>query len=144
MQIQEVAIASVIPYINNPRLNDAAVSSVKASIAEFGFKVPLVVDSKMVVITGHTRLKAAIELGLKSVPIIVADDLSEEQVKAYRLADNRTGENATWDSTLLEQELQVLRSMGFDLSTTGFTVDELDCLLDPLTADCLDDLDVVL
>jgi site-specific DNA-methyltransferase (adenine-specific) len=88
---------SLIPYANNPRLNDNAVDAVAASIKEFGFKVPIVVDGENVIINGHTWLKAAHKLGLKQVPVIVADDLTPEQVKAFRLADNKTSEFAEWD-----------------------------------------------
>lgn len=95
-------VDSLIPYANNPRLNDNAVDAVAASIKEFGFKVPIVVDGENVIINGHTRLKAAHKLGLKQVPVIVADDLTPEQVKAFRLADNKTGELAQWDMAKLE------------------------------------------
>ncbi|WP_240164401.1 ParB N-terminal domain-containing protein [Limosilactobacillus mucosae] len=94
-QIREVPIDSVKPYENNPRDNDGAVEATANSIKEFGWQQPIVVDKDMVVIAGHTRLKAAKQLGLKHVPIVVAD-LSEEQAKAYRLADNKTGELADW------------------------------------------------
>lgn len=97
---------SLIPYANNPRLNDNAVDAVAASIKEFGFKVPIVVDGENVIINGHTRLKAAHKLGLKQVPVIVADDLTPEQVKAFRLADNKTGELAEWDMDKLDIELE--------------------------------------
>ena len=98
-------VDSLIPYANNPRLSDNAVDAVAASIKEFGFKVPTVVDGENVIINGHTRLKAAHKLGLKQVPVIVADDLTPEQVKAFRLADNKTSELATWDFDKLEIEI---------------------------------------
>lgn len=105
MQIIEMDIRDLIPYENNPRRNDAAVDKVAASIQEFGFKVPIIVDKDNVIVAGHTRLKAAEMLGMDKVPVIRADDLSEEKVKAFRLADNKTGEIATWDFAKLEEEL---------------------------------------
>ena len=109
---------SLIPYANNPRLNDNAVDAVAASIKEFGFKVPIVVDGENVIINGHTRLKAAHKLGLKQVPVIVADDLTPEQVKAFRLADNKTSELAEWDVDKLDIELDSIADI--DLGDFGF------------------------
>ena len=91
-QIVMMDPADLTPYDNNPRDNDGAVEAVANSIREFGFKAPIIVDRDRVIIAGHTRLKAALSLGLREVPVIVADDLTEEQARAYRLADNRTGE----------------------------------------------------
>ena len=118
MEIIEMPIGEIIPYENNPRKNDGAVDSVAASIHEFGFKVPVIVDSENVVVAGHTRLKAAEKLQLETVPVIRADDLSEEQIKAFRLADNKTGELAEWDFEKLEKELAELEN--FDMSVFGF------------------------
>ena len=112
---------SPIPYANNPRLNDNAVDAVAASIKEFGFKVPIVVDGENVIINGHTRLKAAHKLGLKQVPVIVADDLTPEQVKAFRLADNKTSELAEWDLDKLDIELEGIPDI--DMDAFGFDVD---------------------
>lgn len=117
-------VDSLIPYANNPRLNDNAVDAVAASIKEFGFKVPIVVDCENVIINGHTRLKAAHKLGLKKVPVIVADDLTPEQVKAFRLADNKTSELAYWDMDKLDIELDSIANidMGdfcFDINLGG-------------------------
>ena len=109
---------SLIPYANNPRLNDNAVDSVAASIKEFGFKVPIVVDGENVIINGHTRLKAAHKLGLKQVPVIVADDLTPEQVKAFRLAGNKTSELAEWDLDKLDIELDSIADI--DMAEFGF------------------------
>ena len=114
---------SLIPYANNPRLNDNAVDAVAASIKEFGFKVPIVVDGENVIINGHTRLKAAHKLGLKQVPVIVADDLTPEQVKAFRLADNKTSEFAEWDIDKLQIELEGIDEI--DMGEFGFD-DALD------------------
>ncbi|HGM8965131.1 TPA: ParB N-terminal domain-containing protein, partial [Streptococcus pyogenes] len=94
-------LSEITPYKNNPRNNDEAVGPVAESIKEFGFKVPIVVDKNGEIINGHTRYKAAQKLGLETVPVIVADDLSEEQIKAFRLADNKVGEIAVWDLDLL-------------------------------------------
>ena len=116
-------VDSLIPYANNPRLNDNAVDAVAASIKEFGFKVPIVVDGENVIINGHTRLKAAHKLGLKQVPVIVADDLTPEQVKAFRLADNKTSEFAEWDMDKLQIELEGIDEI--DMGEFGFD-DALD------------------
>ena len=111
----------LIPYANNPRLNDNAVDAVAASIKEFGFKVPIVVDRDNVIINGHTRLKAAHKLGLKQVPCIVADDLTPEQIKAFRLADNKTSELAEWDMDKLDIELGEIPDI--DMSAFGFDIE---------------------
>ena len=129
MQIQNVPITSVKPYEKNPRFNDDAVDAVAKSIKEFGWQQPIVVDSEMVVIAGHTRLKAAERLGLTEVPVIIADNLTPEQVKAYRIADNKTGEIAEWNYDLLPFEIKDLQDANFDLSLLGFDSDELDKLL---------------
>lgn len=115
-------IGELIPYENNPRKNDGAVDAVAASIKEFGFKVPIIVDKDNVIVAGHTRLKAAEKLGLETVPVITADDLTEEQIQAFRLADNKTGEIAEWDFSRLEEELADLRD--FDMSRFGFEEQE--------------------
>lgn len=122
LKVEYRNVADLNPYGNNPRLNDGAVDAVAASIKEFGFKVPIVVDSDGVIVTGHTRLKAAKKLGLGSVPVIVADDLSPEQVKAFRLADNKTAELAEWDLGKLDIELNGIDDI--DMSDFGF--DDVD------------------
>lgn len=121
MQIYDKRLDEIKPYENNPRHNDNAVDAVANSIREFGFKVPLVVDSDGVIVAGHTRYKAAQKLGLQTVPCLVADDLNEEQINAFRLADNKVGEIATWDLDALKVELDNigeidLSGMGFDLT----------------------------
>ena len=126
MIIHELYTNELIPYENNPRNNDEAVEIVAKSIQQFGFKVPIVIDNEMVIVTGHTRLKAAQKLGLEKVPCIMADDLSPEQIKAFRLADNKTSEYATWDLSKLEIELDELHDLEFDMSDFGFDVKELD------------------
>lgn len=118
MQILDLPISEIIPYENNPRNNEAAVAAVAASIREFGFKVPIVIDRDGVIIAGHTRYKAALQLGFDAVPAIMADDLTEEQVQAFRLADNKTAELAEWDWDKLNAELAQLS--GFDMQQFGF------------------------
>jgi DNA modification methylase len=130
MKIEQWSIERIIPYKRNPRRNEDAVEKVAASIKEFGFKVPIVVDKDSVIIAGHTRLLAALRLGMKEVPVLVARDLSPAQVKAYRLADNRVHEEATWDEELLALELGDLSKLGFNLEATGFDADEINALLD--------------
>lgn len=118
MEIINKKVVDLIPYDNNPRFNDEAIKPVAESIKEFGFKVPIIVDKNNVIIAGHTRLEASKMLGLTEVPCIVADDLTDEQVKAFRLADNKVGEIATWDFELLEQELRELTDI--DMSKFNF------------------------
>ena len=117
-KIEMRRISDLKPYKNNPRKNDKAVDAVAASIKAFGFKQPVVIDDNGEIIAGHTRLKAAKKLGIKTVPCIVADDLTPEQIKAYRLADNKTAELAEWDMELLPLELDDLQE--FDMTLFGF------------------------
>src|SRR5439155_27183342 len=133
MHVEMRPLGSIRPYENNPRLNDAGVDAVAASIREFGFRQPLVVDEAGVIIVGHTRYKAALKLGLKEVPVHVAIGLSPAQAKAYRLADNQTAQLSGWDENKLPVELLGLQQMGFDLDLTGFSGDELLRLLEPPT-----------
>jgi ParB-like chromosome segregation protein Spo0J len=121
MQIEEINTHVLIPYSNNPRNNESAVDAVAASIEEFGFKVPIIIDKDNVIVAGHTRLKAALKIGLEKVPCIKADDLTPEQLKAFRLADNKVGELATWDFNKLEEELAEL---DMDMSAFGFTQED--------------------
>ena len=118
MEVIDKQIAELTPYAKNPRKNDQAVNAVAASIKEFGFKVPIVIDSDGVIVAGHTRLKAALLLGLETVPCVVADDLTEDQIKAFRLADNKTAELAEWDLALLDEEIAELTDI--DMSQFGF------------------------
>lgn len=110
----------LIPYINNPRNNDGAVDKVASSIKNFGFKVPIVVDGDNEIIAGHTRLKAAKKLGMDEVPCIVADDLSDGQIKAFRLADNKVSEFADWDMEMLEKELLDIKDIDMDFKMEDF------------------------
>lgn len=124
-QITELRLTELHPYANNPRINDAAVEPVANSIREFGFKVPIVAKTDGEIINGHTRYKAAQFLGLDTVPVIIADDLTDEQVQAFRLADNKVAEIADWDMEALEQELAEIRDI--DMNDFGFeTPDEYD------------------
>lgn len=118
MDIISKKIDELTPYERNPRKNEAAIDAVAASIKNFGFKVPIVIDKDGVIIAGHTRLSAAKKLGLEEVPCIIADDLSEEQIKAFRLADNKTSELAAWDPELLEIELNDIGTI--DMKEFGF------------------------
>lgn len=120
MEIEEIPVDELFGYIKNPRRNDAAVNYVANSIKEFGFKQPIVIDANNEIVAGHTRLKAAIKLHMKTVPCVRADDLTDEQIRAYRIADNRTAEFATWDTEKLAVEKRELESMNFDMAMFGF------------------------
>lgn len=124
MKIVNKKIDEVFLYANNPRKNDMAVDKVAASIKEFGFKVPIVIDKKGVIVAGNTRYKASRQLGLEEIPCLVADDLTEQQIKAFRIADNKTSEFAEWDMELLEIELE-----GLDDIFTGFDEEEFDDIM---------------
>lgn len=121
MTVIEKKLSELKEYENNPRRNDGAVDAVAASIKNFGFKVPIIVDRDGVIVAGHTRKLAAEKLGLKSVPVIVADDLTEEQIKAFRLADNKTAELAEWDFAKLEEELA---DLSLNMDQFGFITNE--------------------
>lgn len=117
LRIEYLKPEELTPYENNPRMNDNAVDKVAESIKQYGFKVPLVIDRNKTVICGHTRLKAAIKLGLDKIPCIMADDLTEEQAKAFRIADNKVSDFSIWDNKKLLQELEELQ---FEDLFTGF------------------------
>lgn len=119
MQIQEINIKQIKPYEKNPRRNDKSIPFVAESIDKFGFKVPIILDSNYVIAAGHTRYKAALYLGLENVPCIIADDLTDEQIKAFRLADNKCADYSEWDMALVEEELEMLNEI-FDMSALGF------------------------
>lgn len=124
MNVEEISIEKIIPYARNPRKNDAAIAKVAASIKEFGFQQPIVVDGEMVVVVGHTRLEAARSLEMDTVPVHIATGLSEQQIKAYRLADNRVAQDSNWDYDLLPLELEEIGD-----AFTGFTDEELKSIL---------------
>lgn len=125
LKIEYVDIDSIKPYENNPRHNEEAIPYVMNSIKEFGFKNPIIIDKNNVIIAGHTRLESAKRLGMKEVPIIHADDLTEEQVKAFRLADNKVSEKAEWNFELLDEELEDL-----DINMEDFGFENVDINLD--------------
>jgi DNA modification methylase len=131
MQIEMRLLGQIKPYENNPRDNDAGVDSVAASIREFGFRQPIVVDEQDVIIVGHTRYKAAVKLGMTEVPVHVAIGLTPVQAKAYRLADNQTAALSSWQDDLLAKELLELQGLDFNLDLTGFSGEELQRLLAP-------------
>ena len=122
MTIQMMKITEIKPYENNPRKNEEAVDEVASSIKAFGFKNPIIVDKDMVIIAGHTRLKAALKLGLTMVPVIVASDLNPAQANALRLAYNKTAEIAKWDKKKLEEELKQINweILGINMTDVGF------------------------
>lgn len=129
MKIEMVETDRIVPYARNPRKNTAAVDKVAASLREFGFRQPIVVDSDMTVIAGHTRLLAAKKLGLTEVPVHIAEGLTETQIKAYRIADNRIGAEASWDADLLKLEMTDLHNFGMDVALTGFDAGELEKIM---------------
>lgn len=130
MNVVEMPIESVIPYDNNPRINDEAVDAVAESIRNYGWQQPIVVDRDNVIIVGHTRRLAAMKLGLATVPVVVASGLTPEQVRAYRIDDNKTGEIATWDFARLQAEMEGLQEDGYDLSSMAFSEAELSRILE--------------
>jgi DNA modification methylase len=141
MKVELKKLSEIKPYPGNPRQNKSAVDAVAASIQEFGFRQPIVVDAENVIICGHTRFLAAQKLGLEEVPVHVAKDLTPAQIKAYRIADNKSAELSEWDYELLPIELNELQNMNFDLDLIGFSQDELAKLLDPSVKDGLTDPD---
>ncbi|MCA9113118.1 MAG: ParB N-terminal domain-containing protein, partial [Planctomycetaceae bacterium] len=143
MKIELKNITDINPYPNNLRINDDAVDAVVASIREFGFRQPIVVDTELVIVCGHTRYKAALKLGLKKVPVHIAKDLTPEQIKAYRIADNKTAELAEWNYDLLPIELGELQALNYDMTLLGFDPDDLAQLLDPGVTEGLTDPDDV-
>jgi DNA modification methylase len=143
MHIEMRNIDDIRPYPNNPRHNDQAVDAVAASIQTFGFRQPIVVDEQDEIVVGNTRWKAAKKLGLTEVPVHVARGLTPAQIKAYRLADNKTAEIADWNQDLLIQELEALQKMDFDLGQLGFSADELNDLLNAEPVEGLTDPDAV-
>jgi DNA modification methylase len=143
LTIELRSIGDIRPYPNNPRTNDNAVEAVAASIREYGWRQPIVVDSDGVIICGHTRYKAAQKLGLDQVPVHVATDLSPEKIRAYRIADNQSADLADWNYDLLPIELKELGEGGYDLGLLGFDADELAKLLDTGVNEGLTDPDDV-
>ena len=124
MNIIKMKVEELIPYINNPSNNENAVDKVASSISEFGFKNPIFVDKNNIVVNGHTRLLASKKLGLKEVPVIVIDDLTDTQIKAFRIADNKVAEYSKWDYDLLNIELEQLEELDFSMSDFGISTFE--------------------
>jgi DNA modification methylase len=143
MSVELRPLDAVRPYANNPRQNDDAVDAVAESIRRFGFRQPIVVDADGVIVAGHTRFRAAQRLGLATVPVHVATDLTPDEVRAYRLADNKTAELASWDDAMLSIELDALRGAGIDWTLLGFNEEELAKLLAPAGTEGLTDPDAV-
>lgn len=137
MEIVNKKLDDIKMYENNPRKNDDAVEGVANSIKEFGFKVPIIIDKDGVIVAGHTRYKASKKLGLTEVPCIIADDLNEEQIKAFRLADNKTNEKASWDLDLLGEELKSI--IDLDMTDFGFNEFEITALIEDTVPDGYDD-----
>ena len=137
LQIIYKNISELNPYENNPRFNDEAVEYVANSIKQFGFKVPIIIDSSNIIVAGHTRLKAAKQLGMDKVPCIVADDLTEEQIRAFRLVDNKVSELADWDYEKLEEELANINSI--DMNIFDFDMSEINDIVEHLDEDIVCD-----
>lgn len=125
MKIEQWSINKVIPYDRNPRNNNDAVDKVAMSLTQYGWQQPIVIDKDGVILAGHTRYKAAKQLKYTTVPVVIADNLDDIKAKAYRIADNKTGEIATWDMELLNIEIKELQDLDFDIELTGFDLDEL-------------------
>ena len=134
MQIVNIDINKIKPYEKNPRINEGSIHYVMESIKKFGFKVPLTVDKDYVIITGHTRYEACKKLGFKEVPCIIVDDLDENKIRAFRLADNKVAEKALWDYDKLKEELQSIENI--DMNSFGF-----DMVLDDIDWDNVEDLE---
>ena len=126
--ITNLKINEIKPYESNPRNSELSLPKVKDSIKNFGFNQPILIDKDNVIITGHTRYKAAKELELDNVPCIIVTDLSEQQIKAYRIADNKVGQDSSWDVSLLKEELQKLRLENIPVTQTGYSDVELENL----------------
>ncbi len=125
MKVEQIKIEEILPYDQNPRDNSAAVEKVAESIKEFGWQQPIVVDEEKIILAGHTRHLAALSMGVKEVPVLIAKGLTEAQKKAYRIVDNKTSELAEWDKELLKSEFLALQELDFDLNLTGFDLDEI-------------------
>ena len=137
MIIEDIPISAVKPYEKNPRKNDKAVDGVAESIKQFGFKQPIVIDKNGVIVAGHTRYKAALKLGFDTVPCVRADDLTQKQIKAYRILDNKLNELASWDFEMLGEELETFEFdfEPFDVLLPTFSLEEFQDVWKPSTAD---------
>ena len=130
LKVETWPIERLVPYCRNPRKNDEQVDRMASAIKEFGFRIPVVAKSDGSVVDGHLRLKAAQKLGMKEVPVALADELTDAQVKAFRLLANKSANWAQWDEDLLKLELQDLQDMAYDLELTGFDESELGDIWD--------------
>lgn len=139
-QIMQMSLDDIRPYDNNPRDNSTAVDAVAESIKSYGFLVPIIVDADGIIVAGHTRYQASLNLELDEVPVIRAEHLTEEQAQAFRLIDNKTAELATWDFDLLSNEIATLAESGLDLTPFGWTQEEVDCLSHMVTEDCMSEV----
>ena len=135
--IEHVNVNDIKEYGNNPRLNDDSVDKVAKSISEYGFVVPMVVDDNNIIVTGHTRFKAAKQLSMSEIPCIRASHLTDNQVNAFRVADNKLSELSDWDIDKLTTEITTLMDVGVDIIDLGFSQSEIDCLYDMVDDDCL-------
>lgn len=131
MQIEYIGLSELKPYEKNPRINDDAAAKLEDSIRVFGFRVPMLIDDNNVIVAGHTRYKAAKSLGIDSVPCIRVTGLTDEQIKAFRIADNKYSELSHWDESLLKDELSFLKELDFNLECLGFNPYELQSYLEP-------------
>lgn len=143
MKIVEKRLDEIQPYENNPRKNDKAVPYVKESISRYGFKVPIVIDRNGVIVAGHTRYLASVELALDTVPCIIADDLTDEEIKEFRLVDNKTSEFAGWDFELLEEELEGLDFGDFNFHFPDIAEVNIDDLFEEHDAPPKDDVKTI-
>lgn len=142
-QIEDVDINDIVPYEFNARENAHAIASVAKSIQSFGFWVPCIIDQDNVLIAGHTRVEGAKSLGMTSVPCVRVTHLNEDEVRAFRLIDNKVAENSRWDEDLLAGEIGYLRMQGFDVTGYGWTPEQIDCLSSMVNADCLSTTNLV-
>jgi ParB-like chromosome segregation protein Spo0J len=136
LQVEQWPTSKLLPYARNPRKNDEQVDRMAGAIREFGFRIPVVAKSDGTIVDGHLRLKAAMKLGMETVPVALADELTEAQVKAFRILANKSANWAEWDTELLAVEMEELAGMAYDLNLTGFDQGEIDALLvrvDPLS-----------
>ena len=129
----------IIPYRDNPRVNKDAIQVVKASLKEFGFQQPIVLDKNNEIVVGHTRMLAAMELGITEIPCIIASNLSEDKIKAYRIMDNKSAEYASWNYGLLTKEITDLLESDYDLEFTGFSDKELESMVGDIQANIIDE-----
>jgi hypothetical protein len=137
VRMEYLPLASLAPYPYNARKNAQAIPAVASSIRQFGFLIPVVVDVNNVLVAGHTRVEAAKSLGMVEVPVIRAVNLNEQQIAAFRIADNKVAEIAEWDNGLLAQEIANLQSAGINWTTLGFRAEEIDCLSALVAEECL-------